>query len=281
MHRGKCTHRLFVGLLPKSALTVEEEAWNAYPYTKTRYTCPFVEKFSLEIETYYFPDDGHQENVFKLDGSDMRNRIVGKSPMDYRMRMHFLFILLVCADVIDIVKEQLYGHDYTESEDPKLYISSKTKRGPLFETWLEDYWNEVIKHHVRNTSTGEMWFFLLFLVANRWKANRSRRQEICHWCAHINCAVSSSGIGACKPNWRNSYTTQRCEKPWYVPNVKWIWMWNWLNLNGKTGQSTSTGLGLARRMARLDHGGHSGIRAWNAVAFAKKNGRRRKWGRRW
>lgn len=68
----------FKGLLPKSALTVEEEAWNAYPYTKTRYTCPFVEKFSLEIETYYYADDGHQDNVFNLAGSDYRNRIVGK-----------------------------------------------------------------------------------------------------------------------------------------------------------------------------------------------------------
>lgn len=68
----------FKGLLPKSALTVEEEAWNAYPYTKTRYTCPFVEKFSLEIETYYFADNGHQENVFQLTGSDLRNRVVGE-----------------------------------------------------------------------------------------------------------------------------------------------------------------------------------------------------------
>lgn len=74
--------RLSSGLLPKSALTVEEEAWNAYPYTKTRYTCPFVEKLSVEIETYYFPDDGHQENVFNLEGSDLRNRIVGKYPTD-------------------------------------------------------------------------------------------------------------------------------------------------------------------------------------------------------
>lgn len=64
--------------MPKSALTVEEEAWNAYPYTKTRYTCPFVEKFSLEIETYYFPDNGNQENVFGLGGNDLRNRVVGK-----------------------------------------------------------------------------------------------------------------------------------------------------------------------------------------------------------
>lgn len=60
---------------------VEEEAWNAYPYTKTRYTCPFVEKFYLEIETYYYPDNGHQENVFGLAGSDLRNRIVGGSRM--------------------------------------------------------------------------------------------------------------------------------------------------------------------------------------------------------
>lgn len=78
------------GLLPKSALTVEEEAWNAYPYTKTRYTCPFVEKFSLEIETYYFPDDGHQDNVFKLSGSDLRNRIVGElSKIHFRFAVGF------------------------------------------------------------------------------------------------------------------------------------------------------------------------------------------------
>lgn len=71
--------------MPRSALTTEEEAWNAYPYTKTRYTCPFVEKFSIEIETYYFPDDGHQENVFNMTGSDLRNRLVGKLMMKQRL----------------------------------------------------------------------------------------------------------------------------------------------------------------------------------------------------
>lgn len=72
-----------LALLPKSALTAEEEAWNAYPYTKTRYTCPFVEKFSIEIETYYYPDNGYQENVFNLDGSDLRNREVGMCSFFY------------------------------------------------------------------------------------------------------------------------------------------------------------------------------------------------------
>ncbi|KAG7174344.1 retinal degeneration B-like [Homarus americanus] len=56
-------------LIPKSALSVEEEAWNAYPYTKTRFTCPFVEKFSIEVETYYFDDAGNQDND-QLYGAD-------------------------------------------------------------------------------------------------------------------------------------------------------------------------------------------------------------------
>ena len=43
-HIGSHLPGWFKSLLPKSALTVEEEAWNAYPYTKTRYKCPFVEK---------------------------------------------------------------------------------------------------------------------------------------------------------------------------------------------------------------------------------------------
>lgn len=121
-HVGSHLPGWFKGLLPKSALTVEEEAWNAYPYTKTRYTCPFVEKFSLEIETYYFADNGYQENVFKLAGSDLRNRLV---------------------DVIDVVRDQVYGADYLKEEDPKLYVSESFKRGPLTDTWLDDYWREV------------------------------------------------------------------------------------------------------------------------------------------
>lgn len=121
-HVGSHLPGWFKSLLPKSALTVSEEAWNAYPYTKTRYTCPFVEKFSLEIETYYYADNGHQDNVFTLSGSDLKNRIV---------------------DVIDVVKDQLYGTDYVKEEDPTLFVSQKCNRGPLSDTWLEDYWREV------------------------------------------------------------------------------------------------------------------------------------------
>lgn len=44
-----------------------------------RYTCPFVEKFSIEIETYYLPDGGQQQNVFNLSGAERRQRILGEA----------------------------------------------------------------------------------------------------------------------------------------------------------------------------------------------------------
>jgi membrane-associated phosphatidylinositol transfer protein len=52
-------------------------------------------------------------------------------------------VFLFFSDTIDIVKDQLYGADYQTTEDPTLFISEKTGRGPLIETWLDDYWNEV------------------------------------------------------------------------------------------------------------------------------------------
>lgn len=85
---GQYTHKIYhVGrhlptwlkaVLPKSALVVEEEAWNAYPYTRTRYTCPFYPKFFIEIETKYFDDDGRQDNVFQLSQDDLSQRSIGE-----------------------------------------------------------------------------------------------------------------------------------------------------------------------------------------------------------
>ncbi|XP_072565159.1 membrane-associated phosphatidylinositol transfer protein 2 isoform X6 [Paramormyrops kingsleyae] len=127
---GQYTHKVYhIGLhipswfrsiLPKAALRVEEESWNAYPYTRTRYTCPFVEKFSIDIETYYKPDTGNQLDVFNM------------SPVERRQRT---------LDPIDIVKDPIPPHEYKAEEDPRLYKSVKTKRGPLQEDWIEDFNN--------------------------------------------------------------------------------------------------------------------------------------------
>ncbi|XP_022102141.1 membrane-associated phosphatidylinositol transfer protein 1-like isoform X2 [Acanthaster planci] len=123
--RGQYTHKVyhigshlpgwFRAILPKTALRVEEESWNAYPYTKTRYTCPFVEKFSVEVETKYFPDAGHQENVFNLPTAECKSRLV---------------------EFIDMVKDPISSSDYKKDEDPKIYVSKKTGRGPLTNDWI-------------------------------------------------------------------------------------------------------------------------------------------------
>ena len=50
----------FRSIAPKTALEVHEESWNAYPYTRTKFSVPYVEKFSLEIETKFEADNGCQ-----------------------------------------------------------------------------------------------------------------------------------------------------------------------------------------------------------------------------
>ncbi|KRX62334.1 Protein retinal degeneration B [Trichinella sp. T9] len=116
-HIGSHLPAWFRSILPESALRVVEEAWNAYPHTKTKFSCPFVEKFSLEVETKYFDDAGIQENVFNLTSSQLNDRIV---------------------DLMDIVNDSYPVQDYCKDEDPKLYKSTVTGRGPLKESWIKD-----------------------------------------------------------------------------------------------------------------------------------------------
>ncbi|XP_013402441.1 cytoplasmic phosphatidylinositol transfer protein 1-like, partial [Lingula anatina] len=41
---------------------ITEKAWNFYPYTRTEYTCSFVPRFSIYIETRYENNNGSSEN---------------------------------------------------------------------------------------------------------------------------------------------------------------------------------------------------------------------------
>ncbi|XP_075955092.1 membrane-associated phosphatidylinositol transfer protein 2-like isoform X4 [Anarhichas minor] len=119
-HIGMHIPSWFRSILPKAALRVEEESWNAYPYTRTRYTCPFVEKFSIDIETYYKPDSGNQADVFNMSAVEKRQRTI---------------------DPIDIVTDPMSPHEYKAEEDTRLFKSAKTQRGPLQEDWIEEYHN--------------------------------------------------------------------------------------------------------------------------------------------
>ncbi|XP_012637653.1 membrane-associated phosphatidylinositol transfer protein 2 isoform X1 [Microcebus murinus] len=129
---GQYTHKVyhvgmhipgwFRSILPKAALRVVEESWNAYPYTRTRFTCPFVEKFSIDIETFYKTDAGENSNVFSL------------SPVEKNQ---------LTIDFIDIVKDPVPPNEYKIEEDPKLFQSVKTQRGPLSDNWIEEYKKQV------------------------------------------------------------------------------------------------------------------------------------------
>ncbi|XP_069557682.1 membrane-associated phosphatidylinositol transfer protein 2-like isoform X1 [Brachyistius frenatus] len=151
-HIGKHIPSWFCAILPQAALRVEEESWNAYPYTRTRYTCPFVEKFSIDIETYYKPDTGNQVDVFNMSSAEKRQRTV---------------------DPIDIVKDYIPPHEYLVEEDPKLYQSVKTKRGPLSEDWIEEI----------NQSTGQsavMCAYKLCKVEFRYWGMQSKIERFIH-----------------------------------------------------------------------------------------------------
>ena len=54
------------------------------------------------------------------------------------LSVHLSVCLSVTVDVIDIVNDSLTGSDYLEEEDPSLYHSSKTNRGPLGPDWIQD-----------------------------------------------------------------------------------------------------------------------------------------------
>ncbi|KAF3820615.1 hypothetical protein GH733_005160 [Mirounga leonina] len=121
-HVGMHIPSWFRSILPKAALRVVEESWNAYPYTRTRFTCPFVEKFSIDIETFYKTDAGENPNVFSL------------SPVEKNQ---------LTIDFIDIVKDPVPPNEYKTEEDPKLFRSIKTQRGPLSDNWIEEYKQQV------------------------------------------------------------------------------------------------------------------------------------------
>nr|XP_044988489.1 membrane-associated phosphatidylinositol transfer protein 2 isoform X3 [Jaculus jaculus] len=130
---GQYTHKVyhvgmhipgwFRSILPKAALRVVEESWNAYPYTRTRFTCPFVEKFSIDIETFYKTDAGENPDVFSL------------SPVEKNQ---------LTTDIIDIVKDPVPPNEYKTEEDPKLFQSVKTHRGPLSDNWIEEYKKQLL-----------------------------------------------------------------------------------------------------------------------------------------
>ncbi|XP_066568648.1 cytoplasmic phosphatidylinositol transfer protein 1b [Amia ocellicauda] len=93
---------------------ITEKAWNYYPYTLTEYTCSFVPRFQIRIETRFENGCGDNDNVFGDTAT----------PSDS-----------VC--VLDILTDDIPQKYYKESEDLSSFVSVKTGRGPLVEGWRQ------------------------------------------------------------------------------------------------------------------------------------------------
>lgn len=102
-------------VLPK-VFYITEKAWNYYPYTITEYTCSFIPKFSISIQTSYEDNNGTNDNCLNLSEEVLKERQV---------------------EFIDIVYDEICPKNYKEEEDLKFFKSIKTGRGPLTEDWQE------------------------------------------------------------------------------------------------------------------------------------------------
>ncbi|XP_033829119.1 phosphatidylinositol transfer protein beta isoform-like isoform X1 [Periophthalmus magnuspinnatus] len=127
--KGQYTHKIyhlkskvpsFVRLIaPEGSLVFHEEAWNAYPYCRTVVSNEYMkDNFHLEIVTWHKPDLGEQDNVHKLDKDTLASRIV------------------VPIDIAD--RSQVSAADYKADEDPAIFKSVKTGRGPLGPIWKKE-----------------------------------------------------------------------------------------------------------------------------------------------
>ncbi|XP_060803538.1 cytoplasmic phosphatidylinositol transfer protein 1 [Amyelois transitella] len=80
------------------------------------YTCSFIPKFSISIQTRYEDNNGTNDNCLGLTPEELEQRDV---------------------DFLDIAYDEIKPHHYKEAEDPKFFKSEKTGRGPLVEGWRD------------------------------------------------------------------------------------------------------------------------------------------------
>ena len=105
-------------LAPNGSLILNEEAWNGYPYCKTVLTNEYMkDNFKIIIESIHLPDNGTTENALKVPPELLKKRVVER---------------------LDIADSRLIeAKDYKADEDPAIYHSEKTGRGPLQAKWIE------------------------------------------------------------------------------------------------------------------------------------------------
>ncbi|MBN3314282.1 PITC1 protein, partial [Atractosteus spatula] len=104
---------------------VTEKAWNYYPYTITEYTCSFLPKFSIHIETKYEDNKGCNDHIFDSEAKELEREVCF---VDIARRTLPLIKTLRC-----------YSHALllASLQDLRYFKSAKTSRGLLKEGWRD------------------------------------------------------------------------------------------------------------------------------------------------
>ncbi|XP_055762865.1 cytoplasmic phosphatidylinositol transfer protein 1-like isoform X1 [Salvelinus fontinalis] len=123
---------------------VTEKAWNYYPYTITEYTCSFLPKFSIHIETKYEDNKGSNDNAEQAtDGTQTAELGTDMQGQTGRDRESQIFSDSDNKDqerevcFVDIAYDEIPERYYKESEDLRYFKSEKTSRGMLQEGWRD------------------------------------------------------------------------------------------------------------------------------------------------
>jgi len=105
-------------LLPDTAMRLEEECWDCYPYVKTRITSPFLgDRFFLQLETIHLQDAGTTENALNLPTDHLKKRSV---------------------EVIDFVNQKVQDKRYNNAdEDPLQQNLKKYQWANIKEDWVK------------------------------------------------------------------------------------------------------------------------------------------------
>uniref|UniRef100_A0A4W6DFU8 Phosphatidylinositol transfer protein beta isoform n=1 Tax=Lates calcarifer TaxID=8187 RepID=A0A4W6DFU8_LATCA len=160
--KGQYTHKIYhlkskvpgyvKMIAPEGALVFHEKAWNAYPYCRTsKFTNEYMkDDFMIKIETWHKPDMGTVENVHDLDEQTWRT------------------VEVVPIDIAS--KDEVAPGDYKPEEDPALFHSAKTDRGPLGPEWK----NEL------KTDCPYMCAYKLVTVKFRWWGLQTKVENFIH-----------------------------------------------------------------------------------------------------
>jgi hypothetical protein len=124
---GQYTHKIYKmasklpwfvrKLLPKDSTIIREKSWNCYPVVKTVITNDyFTNNFRIEMDTITKACENGiaEDNVHNLSPEQLEKR-----------------------EIVNIdIAEQVPPNEYKEDEDPSIFKSVKTGRGPLVNDWI-------------------------------------------------------------------------------------------------------------------------------------------------